>query len=260
MRGKVYIVGAGPGAADLLTLRAASLLRAADVVLHDDLVPQEILDLVPWSAEIINVGKRCGKHGASQQQINQLMVQYAAEKSTVVRLKSGDPAMFGRLGEELDVLRDAGVPFEIVPGVTAATAAAATAGFTLTDRRTASALVMVTAHNCHGKSLSRTLLDLEQTTYAIYMPGPDYGKTARELIHYGLDESTPCALISNAAREQQQTRFLTLSELESITGVPAPAVLVVGKVVQAGNFQSSTYFLEELYESVRNPNPNPAYQ
>ena len=260
MQGKVYIVGAGPGAADLLTLRAASLLRAADVVLHDDLVPQEILDLVPWSAEIINVGKRCGKHGASQQQINQLMVQYAAEKSTVVRLKSGDPAMFGRLGEELDVLRDAGVPFEIVPGVTAATAAAATAGFTLTDRRTASALVMVTAHNCHGKSLSRTLLDLEQTTYAIYMPGPDYGKTARELIHYGLDESTPCALISNAAREQQQTKFLVLSELESITGVPAPAVLVVGKVVQAGNFQSSIYFLEELYESVRNPNPNPAYQ
>ena len=260
MQGKVYIVGAGPGVADLLTLRAASLLHAADVVLHDDLVPQEILDLVPSSAEVIHVGKRCGRHGASQEQINQLMVRYAAEKSTVVRLKSGDPAMFGRLGEELDFLRDAGVAFEIVPGVTAATAAAATAGFTLTDRRTASALVMVTAHNCRGKSLSRTLLDLEQTTYAIYMPGPDYGRTARELMHYGLDESTPCALISNAAREQQQTRFLVLSELESMTGVPAPAVLVVGKVVQAGNFEESTYFLEELYESVRNPNQNPAYQ
>lgn len=260
MQGKVYIVGAGPGAADLLTLRAASLLRAADVVLHDDLVPQEILDLIPSSAEIIHVGKRCGKHGASQQQINQLMVQYAAEKPTVVRLKSGDPAMFGRLGEELDFLRDAGVAFEIVPGVTAATAAAASAGFTLTDRRTASALVMVTAHNCHGKSLSSTLLDPQQTTYAIYMPGPDYGRTARELMHYGLDESTPCALISNAAREQQQTKFLALSELASVTGVPAPAVLVVGKVVQAGNFQGSTYFLEELYESVCNPNQNPAYQ
>jgi uroporphyrin-III C-methyltransferase len=260
MQGKVYIVGAGPGSADLLTLRAASLLRAANVVLHDDLVPQEILDLVPASAEIINVGKRCGRHGASQEQINQLMVQYAAEKPVVVRLKSGDPAMFGRLGEELGVLRDAGVAFEIVPGVTAATAAAAAAGFTLTDRRTASALVMVTAHNCRGKSLSRTLLDLEQITYAIYMPGPDYGRTARELMHYGLDESTPCALISNAAREQQQTRFLSLSELESMTGVPAPAMLVVGKVVQEGNFQESTYFLEELYESVRNPNQNPAYQ
>lgn len=261
MQGRVYIVGAGPGAADLLTLRAASLLRAADVVLHDDLVPQEILDLIPGSAEIIQVGKRCGRHGASQQQINQLMVQYAAERSTVVRLKSGDPAMFGRLGEELDFLRDAGVAFEIVPGVTAATAAAAAGGFTLTDRRTASALVMVTAHTCRGKSLSRTLLDLEQTTYAIYMPGPDYGRTARELMQYGLDESTPCALISNAARGQQQTKILTLSELESMTSsVPAPAVLVVGKVVQAGNFQESTYFLEELYESVRNPNQNPAYQ
>jgi uroporphyrin-III C-methyltransferase len=260
MTGKVYIVGAGPGAADLLTLRAASLLRAADVVLHDDLVPEEILDLVSPSADIVNVGKRCGKHGAGQEQINRLMVQYAATKSTVVRLKSGDPAMFGRLGEELDVLRDAGVAFEIVPGVTAATAAAAAGGFTLTDRRTASALVMVTAHNCHGQSLSRTLLDLDQTTYAVYMPGPDYGKTARELIHYGLDESTPCAVISNAAREQQQTRFLTLSQLESVTGIPAPAVLVVGKVVRAGNFQDSTYFLEELYESVCNPCQNPAYQ
>src|SRR5215467_2680877 len=133
MPGKVYIVGAGPGAADLLTLRAASLLHAAEVVLHDDLVPQEVLEHVSASAEVINVGKRCGRHGASQEQINQLMVRYAAEKSTVVRLKSGDPAMFGRLGEELDVLRDAGVPFEIVPGVTAATAAAAAAGFTLTD-------------------------------------------------------------------------------------------------------------------------------
>ena len=258
MSGKVYIVGAGPGAADLLTLRAASLLHAADVVLHDDLVPQEILEHISASAEVINVGKRCGKHGAGQEQINQLMVRYAAEKSTVVRLKSGDPAMFGRLGEELDVLRDEGVPFEIVPGITAATAAAAAAGFTLTDRRFASALVMVTAHSCHGQSLSRTLLDPEQATYAIYMPGPDYGKTAHELLSYGLDESTPCAVVSNAARAQQQIKFLSLSELQSTAGVPAPAVLVVGKVVKSSNF--AEYFLEELYESVCNPNQNPAYQ
>ena len=158
---KVYIVGAGPGAADLLTLRAAALLRAAQVVLHDDLVPDEILDLCPASAQVINVGKRCGRHGRSQEQINALMVWHAreTEAQTIVRLKSGDPAVFGRLGEELDALRRAGVEFEIVPGVTAASAAAASAKITLTDRRAASALVVVTAHNCRNESLSKTLAE-----------------------------------------------------------------------------------------------------
>src|SRR5215467_8669715 len=128
MAQKVYIVGAGPGAADLLTLRAATLLRAATVVLHDDLVPQEILALCAASAEIINVGKRCGRHSRSQEQINALMLWYATEvalsethsKQVIVRLKSGDPSVFGRLGEELDALRRADVPFEVVPGITAA--------------------------------------------------------------------------------------------------------------------------------------------
>jgi uroporphyrin-III C-methyltransferase len=258
MPGRVYIVGAGPGAADLLTLRAASLLRAADVVLHDDLVPQEILDLIPPAAEIINVGKRCGRHGASQQQINALMAQFAQQRD-VVRLKSGDPAVFGRLGEELDALRAAGVPFEIVPGVTAATAAAAAANFTLTDRRAASALVVLTAHNCRGSSLSGVLFDPEQATYAIYMPGPDYGATASQLLRLGLDAATPCAVVSNAGREQQRIKFLSLSELQSVTGVATPAVLVVGKVVSSSNFAESTYFLEEIHESVRNTVQNPAY-
>src|SRR6516165_3922024 len=105
MRSKVYIVGAGPGAADLLTVRAADLLRAADAVLHDDLVPQEILELIPASAEIINVGKRCGRRSTSQEQINALMVEFSRRPGVIVRLKSGDPSVFGRLGEELDALR-----------------------------------------------------------------------------------------------------------------------------------------------------------
>lgn len=239
MTGKVHIVGAGPGAADLLTVKAASLLRTADVVLYDDLVPQEILDLIAPSAEVINVGKRCGRHGTSQQQINALMVECARRHNRIVRLKSGDPAVFGRLGEELDALREAGVPFEIVPGVTAAIAAAAAANFTLTDRRAASALVMLTAHNCRGQSLSRTLLDPEHSTYAIYMPGPDYASTARELVRMGLDASTPCAVVSNAGREQQQVKFLSLHELESVAGFVAPAVLIVGKVVQNKNLAES---------------------
>jgi len=248
MKGKVHIVGAGPGAAELLTLKAASLLRAADVVLHDDLVPQEILDLVKPSAEIVNVGKRCGRHGTSQQQINALMIESADRYHTVVRLKSGDPTVFGRLGEELDALREAGISYEVVPGVTAATAAAAAASFTLTDRREASALVILTGHSCHGQSLSRALLDPEQTTYAIYMPGPDYGATARELMRLGLDESTPCAVVSNAGREQQQSKLVALSELESLTGVAPPAVLIAGRVVRKADFELASSSVEEIFQ------------
>ena len=259
MQSKVYIVGAGPGAADLLTLRAASLLRAADVVLHDDLVPQEILDLISASAKIIPVGKRCGQHGATQEQINALMVEFGQRPGVVVRLKSGDPAVFGRLGEELYALREAGVPFEIVPGVTAATAAAAAANLTLTDRRAASALVVLTAHNCRGQSLSGILLDPEQTTYAIYMPGPDYAETGRQLLRLGLDAATPCALVSHAGRKRQQIKFLSLSELQSSAGVASPAILVVGKVVGSNHFAESSYFLEEIHESVRNAIETPAY-
>ncbi|HLJ25261.1 MAG TPA: uroporphyrinogen-III C-methyltransferase [Candidatus Angelobacter sp.] len=252
MQGKVHIVGAGPGAADLLTVRAASLLRAAEVVLHDDLVPQEILDLIAPGAEIINVGKRCGRHGTSQEQIHALMVQFAQQSRNVVRLKSGDPAVFGRLGEELDALREAGIPFEIVPGVTAVTSAAAAGNFTLTDRRAASALVILTAHNCRKQSPSGPLFDPEQATYAIYMPGPDYSGTAHELLRMGLDAATPCAVVSNAGRAQQRIRFLSLSELPSLASVAAPAILVVGKVVRSGELQESTYFMGELCESVRN--------
>ena len=244
MSGKVYIVGAGPGAAELLTVKAASVLRAAQVVLHDDLVPQEILDLVAISAQVINVGKRCGRHSTSQQKINTLMVECAREHDHVVRLKSGDPSVFGRLGEELDALREAGIAFEIVPGVTAATAAAAAAGFTLTDRRAASALIILTAHNCRGQSLSSILLDSEQSTYAIYMPGPDYLKTARDLLRLGLDESTSCALVSSAGRAQQQVKFLSLSELQSTASVAAPAVLVVGKVAARANLTEFNQILE----------------
>ena len=234
MPGRVYIVGAGPGAADLLTVRAATMLRAAQVVLHDDLVPQEILDLCPASAQIVNVGKRCGHRGRSQEQINALMVWHARETDaqTIVRLKSGDPAVFGRLGEELDALRRAGVEFEIVPGVTAASAAAASAKITLTDRRAASALVVVTAHNCRNESLSRTLTEPANSTYALYMPGPDYSRTVQGLLESGREPATPCAVVSNAGRANEEVRYLTLQELASAKGIPAPAVLIVGEVAR----------------------------
>jgi uroporphyrin-III C-methyltransferase len=244
---KIHIVGAGPGSADLLTVRAASLLRAADLVLHDDLVPAEILALCPATAELINVGKRCGRHSRTQEQINALMVWHAGEAApqpsrthesrthesrTIIRLKSGDPAVFGRLGEELDALRRAGIPFEVVPGVTAAAAAAAGACVTLTDRRSASALVLLTAHSSRNEPLRRSIFDPARATYAIYMPGPDYARTARELAASGLDARTPCAVVSNAGRANEQTRFLTLAELASAQGIPAPALLIVGEVAR----------------------------
>jgi uroporphyrin-III C-methyltransferase len=234
MSGKVYIVGAGPGAADLLTLRAAALLRAATIVLHDDLVPAEILELCPGSAQIINVGKRCGRHGRSQEQINALMVWHAREPQaqTIVRLKSGDPAVFGRLGEELDALRRAGIEFEIVPGITAAAAAASAAGITLTDRNAASSLVVTTAHNVRGEKMHLTGFDPRHTTFAVYMPGPDYERTARELMESGVDAGTPCAVISNAGRSNQEVRRLSLAKLLTLRGIVAPALLLVGEVAR----------------------------
>jgi len=262
MPAKIYIVGAGPGSADLLTLRAASLLRHADVVLHDDLVSQEVLDLCPPAAQLGNVGNSCGRHGSSQEQINALMVWYAGEgrplaagaaQRTVVRLKSGDPAVFGRLGEEIDALRRANISFAIVPGVTAAAAAAAAASVTLTDRRAASALVVVTAHNCRNESLTRTIFDPARSTYAIYMPGPDYGRTARELMNSGLEPGTPSAVVSNAGRENEQTRFLTLAELVSVKGIPAPALLIVGEVAREHSPRRHGDMLCEIPSGARDP-------
>jgi uroporphyrin-III C-methyltransferase len=241
MSAKVYIVGAGPGAADLLTLRAASLLRAAEIVLHDDLVPAEVLELCPSSAQIINVGKRCGHKSRTQEQINTLMVWHATETQakTIIRLKSGDPAVFGRLGEELNALRRAGVEFEIIPGITAASAAAASIGITLTDRHAASALTVVTAHNIRGEKLRTSGFDPQRTTFAVYMPGPDYGRTARELMEAGVDAGTPCVVVSSAGRKQVQVCLLNLSELPWTNGVQAPALLIVGEVARRGDTEIS---------------------
>ncbi|HEY3768754.1 MAG TPA: uroporphyrinogen-III C-methyltransferase [Candidatus Angelobacter sp.] len=234
MSGKVFLVGAGPGAADLLTLRAASLLRTAEIVLHDDLVPVEILELCPASAEIVNVGKRCGRNSRSQEQINTLMVWHARETQaqTIVRLKSGDPAVFGRLGEEMEALRRAGVEFEIVPGVTAASAAAASAGITLTDRHAASALMVITAHNVRGEKLRASGIDPQRTSFAVYMPGPDYSRTARDLTDAGVDAGTPCVLVSQAGRKSEQKCFFALCDLPFVSGVTAPAILIVGEVAR----------------------------
>jgi uroporphyrin-III C-methyltransferase len=259
MSGKVFLVGAGPGAVDLLTLRAASLLRAAEIVLHDDLVPAEILELCPASAEIVNVGKRCGRNSRSQEQINTLMVWHACETQaqTIVRLKSGDPAVFGRLGEEIEALRRAGVEFEIVPGVTAASAAAASAGITLTDRHAASALMVVTAHNVRGEKLRASGIDPQRTSFAVYMPGPDYSRTARDLTEAGVDANTPCLLVSQAGRKTEQKCFLALCDLPFVSGVTAPAILIVGEVARRATGETSKELNEILDPVLTSLNKNP---
>src|ERR1700732_260612 len=182
MTGKVYLVGAGPGDPELLTLKAARALKNADVVLHDDLVGAEILGLAPAHTQIRNVGKRCGKKNISQEEINFLMVNLAASGLQVVRLKGGDPLIFGRIGEEIAALRKANIEFEIVPGITAALGAASTAQIPLTHRQSSHALVFVAGHTASGDDPTnwRALVSLGATV-VLYMPGHHYSQIARQL-------------------------------------------------------------------------------
>jgi uroporphyrin-III C-methyltransferase len=257
--GRVVIVGAGPGAADLLTVRAAQALGRAQVVLHDDLVSLEILALCPESALVINVGKRCGGRGSSQEENDALMIEHANAGRAVVRLKSGDPAVFGRFGEEMDALREAGVRFEVIPGITAATAAAAAAEITLTDRRLASTLVVLSGHNAKDEVRQRSSLDLERTTFAVYMPGPDYARTAHELMELGIEAATPCALVSHAGRSTQQVRFLSLDGLAALRLVMSPAVLIVGEVARKDEFSEIVKMPRDQPISTLKPE-SPAWQ
>src|ERR1700683_1476748 len=171
MNGKVYLVGAGPGDPELLTVKALQLLRTADVVLHDDLITPGILQLISLGAEVQNVGKRCGSKTMRQEEINFLMVARAASGLRVVRLKSGDPLIFGRAGEEIEALRRAGVDYEIVPGVTSALGAAAAAGIPLTHRQASSSLVLKAGHRATGNDdQDWKELAASRSTFVLYMP------------------------------------------------------------------------------------------
>ena len=182
MTGKVYLVGAGPGDPELLTLKALKLLKSADVVLHDDLISPEILAFIPSSTEVQNVGKRFGQKNISQAEIHALLIQNALLGLQVVRLKSGDPLIFGRAGEEMEALRRAGIEFEIVPGVTAAFGAAANAQIPLTHRQVSSAVVLVTGHHAGADEFADWPAKIPtDATVVVYMPGYDYRSTAQQL-------------------------------------------------------------------------------
>jgi len=232
MKGKVYLVGAGPGDPELLTLKALRVLKTAEAVLHDDLVSPEILQLIPATAQVHNVGKRCGKKNIQQEEINFLMVALADSALRVVRLKSGDPLIFGRAGEEIEALRRAGIPFEIVPGVTSAFGAAAAAQIPLTHRRTSSALVFITAHQAPGSDAANwSKLAGSVATLVIYMPGQNYSEVAAKLKSAGLAAETPCAIISRATTADQRTHRSTIADLPRSPKLAAPTLLVVGEVV-----------------------------
>jgi uroporphyrin-III C-methyltransferase len=230
-KGKVYLVGAGPGDPGLLTVEASRLLQTADVVFHDDLVSPEILALIPEHVYVENVGKRCGHARVGQQQIHSLMINAARDGWTVVRLKSGDPLIFGRAGEEIEALRGAEIEYVIVPGITAASGAAARAGIPLTDRRLASKLVFLSNHQCAGKSLFDWEGAISQdTTALIYMPGLEYEGLAARLCEQGFDPETPCLLVSHATTAQQQVHPASLASLVEAPRFTAPVVLIVGAV------------------------------
>lgn len=236
MKGKVYLVGAGPGDPDLLTLKALRVLRSADVVLHDALVSAEILALLPRPAKLLNVGKRCGRKAITQEQINSLLVEFAREGRTVVRLKSGDPLIFGRAGEEMEALRCAGIEFEVVPGITAGVAAAATLQVPLTDRRSASRILFLTAHRAPGNGdPDWSSIASADTAAVIYMPGDDYGKVADRLCAAGVPEDRPCAIVANVSRPEQQVYVMNVGGLEWVPPLASPALLIVGEIVGAAS-------------------------
>ena len=236
--GHVALVGAGPGDPELLTVKALRLIESADVLLHDDLVPSAILSLAPPHAAVVNVGKRCGAKTISQEEINALMVEHARAGRSVVRLKSGDPLLFGRAAEEMAALDEAPVPYEIIPGVSAAFAAAAALGRSLTDREWASHVVFSTGH--HAQSHNREALPaLEAGTRVVYMPGRDLALLAAEWLAEGLPADLPCAVISRAAQPDQQVVHTTLGSLGSVAPAAAPSLLIAGWAVRDGERSNS---------------------
>jgi uroporphyrin-III C-methyltransferase len=237
-KGTVYLVGAGPGDPELLTLKAASLLRAADLVLHDDLVPAPVLAIAGPHALVVSVGKRCGVKRVHQQEIHALMIEGARRQLLVVRLKSGDPLVFGRAAEEMDALRAADVPFEVVPGITAAFAAAAQIGCSLTDRRSASSIELHTGHKAEDSSNDHATAS---TTRVVYMPGRSFAALAAERLAAGDPADLPCCIISHAAQPDQHIQWSTLDALAAVEPGPAPVLLLTGWALGAAMTRSADH-------------------
>ncbi|TXY36629.1 uroporphyrinogen-III C-methyltransferase [Vibrio cholerae] len=231
--GEVALVGAGPGDPELLTVKALSYLQQADVVLYDYLVSDEIMALIPSETILVCVGKRAGHHSVPQEKTNQLLVDFARQGYRVVRIKGGDPFMFGRGGEELEVLFEAGVKFQVVPGITAAAGATAYAGIPLTHRDYAQSALFVTGHlKAQAEDLDWSTLARGKQTLVIYMGLSNAAAIAEQLQLHGRQASTPVAIIERGTQVNQQVLIGTLQTLPSLASqAQSSALIVVGEVV-----------------------------
>ncbi|MCC2609955.1 siroheme synthase CysG [Neorhizobium petrolearium] len=252
--GRVWLVGAGPGAEDLLTLRAQRVLMEADAIVHDALVPQAIVDMGRRDAERLPVGKRKNCHSKSQDEINRLLVELGRQGKRVVRLKSGDPLVYGRAGEEMAALREAGIAYEIVPGITSAFAAAADFDLPLTLRGVASSLIFTTGHDLTGDVLPDwASLAVSGATIAVYMGRTVAASVAERLMGAGLAPETTVAVVENASRADRRLFHGVLGELPDLQArddLVGPVMVIIGEAVAGANFEKSEH-LSSFRVSVR---------
>jgi len=256
-RGKVYLVGAGPGDPNLLTIKALKLLQKADIVFYDALISDDVLELIRRDATLVSVGKRAQSHSVGQDQINQLLIAAVNENTTVVRLKGGDPFIFGRGGEELEALSNEGIKYEVVPGITAALGCASYAGIPLTHRDYSQSLHLVTAHEKGEKSsIDWKNLANKNQTVVFYMGVLKNKVLSQQLIKNGLSPLTPVAVIENGTRAEQRVFSGTINQLSAIVennNITPPAIILVGEVVR---LQSKLSWFEGEYERTENINVN----
>jgi uroporphyrin-III C-methyltransferase/precorrin-2 dehydrogenase/sirohydrochlorin ferrochelatase/uroporphyrin-III C-methyltransferase len=247
--GKVYLVGSGPGDPELLTVKALRLIQTADVVLYDRLVSKAILDLIPTGVSRIRVGKKSGHHCVPQAEINQLLVNSAQKNRQVVRLKGGDPYIFGRGSEEALALRAHGIKFEVVPGITSAAGCSAYAGIPLTHRGLSRSVQLLTGHFRDNEPLNvdwQKLAD-PQTTLVIYMGLANLDKICQSLIEAGLDASTPAAAVQNATTTRQRRVISNLNKLVSDveqSELQSPVIIIIGQVVSLAD--QLDWFMSDL--------------
>lgn len=238
MPSKVYLIGAGPGDPELLTLKAARILREAEAVVYDNLISNEILKLIPKKAEKIFAGKTKSQHLLKQGEINQLLVELSKKYKTVVRLKGGDPFIFGRGGEEVAALRKAKVKFEVVPGITSAQGCAASIGVPLTHRDYVSGVHFFTGHGCKDlePDVEWQVLANEDKTLVIYMGLTNIKTIVKRLVEHGMRKSTPAAVVENGTTKKQRQFFGKLGDLPKIleqNQVKSPALIIIGRVIDS---------------------------
>ncbi|QDZ10816.1 siroheme synthase CysG [Devosia ginsengisoli] len=249
-QGVVWLIGAGPGSEDLLTLRAQRLLQEADVIVHDQLVPSVVIDMGRRDAERIDVGKAKGHHSFSQAQINTLIVRLAGQGKRVARLKSGDPMIFGRAGEEVAALRKAGIAWQIVPGISAALAAAADTATPVTLRKVSSGFIMATAHGADDGELTHwAALAQSGLTLALYMGKSIASDVAARLIAHGAAPTLPVGIVVNAGRADKSTYAGTLGALSAgqVTFSDGPAIIFVGEAVAAGDWADAAQLAAQSF-------------